>query len=152
MFVLGMAFFLDMLLPVDLPPCPHSLQFNSTHDQPTNQPTEQALKKYGHDLVADAEESKLDPVIGRDEEIRRVIQVRAPSNRNSEGLMGGCLAPGLLVGRPHFPLAYLSLPLPVPCAHPSLPPPPSPDPIHTTTTTTTHTHRCSPAGRRTTPC
>jgi ATP-dependent Clp protease ATP-binding subunit ClpA len=35
----------------------------------------EALKKYGHDLVADAEESKLDPVIGRDEEIRRVIQV-----------------------------------------------------------------------------
>ena len=35
----------------------------------------QALNKYGRDLVADAEGGKLDPVIGRDEEIRRVIQV-----------------------------------------------------------------------------
>ena len=34
----------------------------------------QALNKYGRDLVADAEAGKLDPVIGRDEEIRRVIQ------------------------------------------------------------------------------
>ena len=36
----------------------------------------QALKKYGSDLTSAAEDSKLDPVIGRDEEIRRVIQVR----------------------------------------------------------------------------
>lgn len=36
--------------------------------------TAEALTKYGRDLVADAEAGKLDPVIGRDEEIRRVIQ------------------------------------------------------------------------------
>ena len=37
--------------------------------------TYQALEKYGRDLTRDAREGKLDPVIGRDEEIRRVIQV-----------------------------------------------------------------------------
>ncbi len=42
--------------------------------------TYQALEKYGRDLTAEARAGKLDPVIGRDEEIRRVIQVlpRAP--------------------------------------------------------------------------
>jgi ATP-dependent Clp protease ATP-binding subunit ClpB len=35
----------------------------------------EALEKYGRDLVADARSGKLDPVIGRDEEIRRVIQI-----------------------------------------------------------------------------
>lgn len=35
----------------------------------------EALTKYGRDLVADAEAGKLDPVIGRDDEIRRVIRV-----------------------------------------------------------------------------
>ena len=37
--------------------------------------TFQALEKYGRDLTAEARKGKLDPVIGRDEEIRRVIQV-----------------------------------------------------------------------------
>ena len=37
---------------------------------------ELTLSRYGRDLVSMAEEGKLDPVIGRDEEIRRVIQVR----------------------------------------------------------------------------
>lgn len=36
--------------------------------------TYDALQKYGHDLVQDAENGKLDPVIGRDDEIRRVIR------------------------------------------------------------------------------
>ena len=35
----------------------------------------QALTKYGRDLVADAESGRLDPVIGRDDETRRIIQV-----------------------------------------------------------------------------
>jgi ATP-dependent Clp protease ATP-binding subunit ClpB len=38
----------------------------------------QALEKFGRDLTELAEEGKLDPVIGRDEEIRRVIQVLSP--------------------------------------------------------------------------
>ena len=37
--------------------------------------TYQALEKYGRDLTRDARDGKLDPVVGRDEEIRRVIQV-----------------------------------------------------------------------------
>jgi len=40
--------------------------------------TYQALEKFGRDLTAAAEAGKLDPVIGRDEEIRRVIQVLSP--------------------------------------------------------------------------
>ena len=39
--------------------------------------TYEALEKYGYDLVKAAEDGKLDPVIGRDEEIRRVIRVLA---------------------------------------------------------------------------
>jgi len=50
----------------------------------------EALKKYGHDLVGDAEESKLDPVVGRDEEIRRVIQVeRGRGEGGKKGREGG---------------------------------------------------------------
>src|SRR5439155_248905 len=48
---------------------------------PNPEDTMQALEKFGRDLTAEAEQGKLDPVIGRDEEIRRVIQVlprRAP--------------------------------------------------------------------------
>ncbi|KAM3575108.1 hypothetical protein VYU27_003021 [Nannochloropsis oceanica] len=48
----------------------------------------EALKKYGHDLVGDAEESKLDPVVGRDEEIRRVIQVLSRRTKNNPVLIG----------------------------------------------------------------
>jgi ATP-dependent Clp protease ATP-binding subunit ClpB len=42
----------------------------------------EALSKYGHDLVADAESGKLDPVIGRDDEIRRVIRVLSRRTKN----------------------------------------------------------------------
>ncbi len=41
----------------------------------TPEDTYQALEKYGRDLTALARQGKLDPVIGRDEEIRRVIQI-----------------------------------------------------------------------------
>lgn len=44
-------------------------------DSQTGDENFEALLKYGRDLVADAEAGRLDPVIGRDEEIRRVIQV-----------------------------------------------------------------------------
>eukprot|EP00808_Paulinella_micropora_P027680 g59104.t1 len=47
-----------------------------------------ALNKYGHNLVKDAEEGKLDPVIGRDEEIRRVIQVLCRRTKNNPVLIG----------------------------------------------------------------
>jgi ATP-dependent Clp protease ATP-binding subunit ClpB len=48
----------------------------------------QALKKYGRDLVQMAREGKLDPVIGRDEEIRRVMQVLVRRKKNNPVLIG----------------------------------------------------------------
>ena len=50
--------------------------------------TYEALEKYGRDLTALAREGKLDPVIGRDEEIRRVIQVLARRTKNNPVLIG----------------------------------------------------------------
>ncbi len=47
-----------------------------------------ALKKYSRDLTAAAQEGKLDPVIGRDEEIRRTIQVLARRTKNNPVLIG----------------------------------------------------------------
>src|SRR6266480_1591205 len=48
----------------------------------------QALEKFGRDLTKAAEEGKLDPVIGRDEEIRRVIQVLSRRTKNNPVLIG----------------------------------------------------------------
>jgi ATP-dependent Clp protease ATP-binding subunit ClpB len=48
----------------------------------------QALTKYGIDLVERAEQGKLDPVIGRDQEIRRVIQVLSRRTKNNPVLIG----------------------------------------------------------------
>jgi len=48
----------------------------------------QALEKYGIDLVARAQQGKLDPVIGRDQEIRRVIQVLSRRKKNNPVLIG----------------------------------------------------------------
>jgi ATP-dependent Clp protease ATP-binding subunit ClpB len=48
----------------------------------------QSLEKYGVDLTAKAREGKLDPVIGRDEEIRRVIQVLSRRTKNNPVLIG----------------------------------------------------------------
>ncbi|MFA7677867.1 MAG: Clp protease N-terminal domain-containing protein, partial [Candidatus Omnitrophota bacterium] len=48
----------------------------------------QALDKYGRDLTALAKKGKLDPVIGRDEEIRRVIQVLSRRTKNNPVLIG----------------------------------------------------------------
>ena len=47
-----------------------------------------ALGKFGQDLTAAAEEGKLDPVIGRDEEIRRVVQVLSRRTKNNPVLIG----------------------------------------------------------------
>jgi ATP-dependent Clp protease ATP-binding subunit ClpB len=48
----------------------------------------QALERYGRDLTEDARQQKLDPVIGRDEEIRRVIQVLSRRTKNNPVLIG----------------------------------------------------------------
>src|ERR687887_736558 len=50
--------------------------------------TYQALEKFGRDLTEEAERGKLDPVIGRDEEIRRVIQVLSRRTKNNPVLIG----------------------------------------------------------------
>ena len=48
----------------------------------------QALEKYGRDLTEEAKAGKLDPVIGRDEEVRRVIQVLSRRQKNNPVLIG----------------------------------------------------------------
>jgi ATP-dependent Clp protease ATP-binding subunit ClpB len=48
----------------------------------------EALEKYGRDLVRAARENKLDPVIGRDEEIRRVIRILSRKTKNNPVLIG----------------------------------------------------------------
>ena len=50
--------------------------------------TYQALEKFGRDLTAMARQGKLDPVIGRDEEIRRVIQILSRRTKNNPALIG----------------------------------------------------------------
>jgi ATP-dependent Clp protease ATP-binding subunit ClpB len=55
---------------------------------PNPESTSQALEKFGRDLTADARSGKLDPVIGRDEEIRRVIQVLSRRTKNNPVLIG----------------------------------------------------------------
>jgi ATP-dependent Clp protease ATP-binding subunit ClpB len=60
----------------------------ATVTSPSPEATYQALERYGHDLVAMARQGKLDPVIGRDEEIRRVMQVLARRTKNNPVLVG----------------------------------------------------------------
>jgi ATP-dependent Clp protease ATP-binding subunit ClpB len=57
-------------------------------DSKTAEATYEALKKYGTDLVEQAEAGKLDPVIGRDDEIRRVIRVLSRRTKNNPVLIG----------------------------------------------------------------
>jgi len=55
---------------------------------PTPEATYQSLERYGRDLTELARQGKLDPVIGRDEEIRRVIQVLSRRTKNNPVLIG----------------------------------------------------------------
>lgn len=50
--------------------------------------TYNVLEKYGHDLVKEARENKLDPVIGRDDEIRNVIRILSRKTKNNPVLIG----------------------------------------------------------------
>ncbi|MDP1136580.1 type VI secretion system ATPase TssH, partial [Klebsiella pneumoniae] len=50
--------------------------------------TFQALEKYGRDLTALARQGKLDPVIGRDEEIRRTVEILSRRTKNNPALIG----------------------------------------------------------------
>ena len=54
----------------------------------SSEDTYQALSKYARNLVAEARDGKLDPVIGRDEEIRRVLQILSRRTKNNPILIG----------------------------------------------------------------
>ncbi len=54
----------------------------------TPEDTYEVLEKYGRDLVREARENKLDPVIGRDEEIRRVVRILSRKTKNNPVLIG----------------------------------------------------------------
>lgn len=61
---------------------------NAKVTSPDAEGTYKALKKYSTDLTAQAKEGKLDPVIGRDQEIRRVIQILSRRTKNNPVLIG----------------------------------------------------------------
>ncbi|MCU1390615.1 MAG: clpB, partial [Ilumatobacteraceae bacterium] len=65
-------------------------QVRGSHRVNSQNPEEQfqALEKYGQDLTARARDGKIDPVVGRDEEIRRVIQVLSRRTKNNPVLIG----------------------------------------------------------------
>ena len=56
--------------------------------EPDQEDRYEALEKYGRDLTEQARQGKLDPVVGRDEEIRRVIQVLSRRSKNNPVLIG----------------------------------------------------------------
>ena len=64
------------------------LRGGSRVNSQTAEDTYQALSKYARDLVKDAREGKLDPVIGRDDEIRRVLQILSRRTKNNPVLIG----------------------------------------------------------------
>ncbi len=65
-------------------------EVRGSHRVASQNPEEQfqALEKYGQDLTARARDGKIDPVIGRDDEIRRVIQVLSRRTKNNPVLIG----------------------------------------------------------------
>ena len=65
-----------------------NIRGNSRVDNPNPESTYNVLEKYGIDLVAAARKGKIDPVIGRDNEIRRVVQVLSRRRKNNPVLIG----------------------------------------------------------------
>ncbi len=66
----------------------NDLRQGRTADSASAEESYEALKKYARDLTEAAEQGKLDPVIGRDEEIRRTIQVLSRRTKNNPVLIG----------------------------------------------------------------
>ena len=58
------------------------------YDSPNAEENVEALKKYGRDLVQDVKDGKIDPIIGRDDEIRRVMQILSRKTKNNPVLIG----------------------------------------------------------------
>jgi len=74
--------------PASLNAAINALRKGRTADNATAENAYDALKKYARDLTEAAREGKLDPVIGRDEEIRRTIQVLSRRTKNNPVLIG----------------------------------------------------------------
>ncbi|BAU65435.1 ATP-dependent chaperone ClpB [Stanieria sp. NIES-3757] len=74
--------------PQDLEKVIKSIRGSQKVTQQNQEERYQALEKYGRDLTQQAKNGKLDPVIGRDEEIRRVIQVLSRRSKNNPVLIG----------------------------------------------------------------
>ena len=74
--------------PLDLKSAIDSLRGGESVDNPEDEESRQALEKYTIDLTELAEQGKLDPVIGRDDEIRRTIQVLQRRTKNNPVLIG----------------------------------------------------------------
>ena len=74
--------------PLDLKSAIDSLRGGESVDNPEDEESRKALEKYTIDLTELAEQGKLDPVIGRDDEIRRTIQVLQRRTKNNPVLIG----------------------------------------------------------------
>ncbi len=72
----------------DLETAAREIRAGRTVDSRTAESSFEALEKYGIDLTGRAAEGKLDPVIGRDEEIRRVVQILLRRTKNNPVLIG----------------------------------------------------------------
>jgi len=76
------------LTPTSLNQAINDMRKGRTADTETAEGQFDALKKYARDLTEDAQEGRLDPVIGRDEEIRRTVQVLSRRTKNNPVLIG----------------------------------------------------------------
>ena len=76
------------LTPQNLQAAIADLRQGRTADSASAEDAYEALSKYARDLTADAQAGKLDPVIGRDEEIRRAMQVLSRRTKNNPVLIG----------------------------------------------------------------
>ncbi len=84
----GKALIAAGVTPASLNAAINALRKGRTADNATAENAYDALKKYARDLTEAAREGKLDPVIGRDEEIRRTIQVLSRRTKNNPVLIG----------------------------------------------------------------
>lgn len=66
----------------------NSVNMNSDNQQKSRNGKIETLKKYGRDLTAEAEKGKIDPVIGREKEIERIIQILCRRTKNNPCLIG----------------------------------------------------------------
>src|SRR5690554_1062299 len=87
----GLSRELKQKVPVDVDQCiaiEKTRRKGMTMTNPNDENQVEALKKYGRDLVALVKEGHIDPIIGRDEEIRRVVQILSRKTKNNPVLIG----------------------------------------------------------------